>query len=172
MSSGDHEVEVFIREHGVKAIAYLVARGGPQDMAEAAAYQAFQILHRRLERGLPVENPPAYMRKIAFNLLKRAYKRQFGRELPDSDYVENVQETDNSEIEQIASRLDLQRLVGRLPARQRQVIETRYLKDYSVIETAALLEISSRAVQDNTRLALKNLRKYAEEETVREEETR
>jgi RNA polymerase sigma factor (sigma-70 family) len=172
VSPEDHELEALIREHGVRLIAYLTGHGVPQNMAEASAFEAFQVVHRLKERARPPEQPAAYMRTVALRGARKAYKKQYGRELPDSEYLERAVEPVDPEVEQVVLREDVRRLVSRLSPRQRQVIERRYLHDYSVIETAGLLGISPRAVMENTRAALKNLRQLAQQDTTWKEETR
>ncbi|MDH2426435.1 sigma-70 family RNA polymerase sigma factor [Sphaerisporangium sp. TRM90804] len=172
MSPEDHEIETFIREHGVRLIAYLIGCGAPQDMAEAGAYEAFQVLHRLKERGRPPEHPAAFMRRVAVHSVRKAYKKQYGRELPDSEHLESSMGPIDSEDEQVILREDVRRLLRELPTRQRQVIERRYLRDYSVLETAGSLGISARAVQANTNAALKNLRRLVQQNPIWEEEAR
>jgi len=67
--------------------------------------------------------------------------------------------------------LTLELAIERLPLRQRQVIELRYLRDFSVAETAEILGIAEGTVGPTTTSAIRKLRQFLEEhgETWKEE---
>jgi RNA polymerase sigma factor (sigma-70 family) len=53
---------------------------------------------------------------------------------------------------------DLRNAIGRLPRRQQQVIELRYLRDFTVGETAQILNIAKGTVGPTTSAALHRLK--------------
>ncbi|MCA2220916.1 RNA polymerase sigma factor [Nonomuraea aurantiaca] len=170
MIQDDQEVEAFISGYGIRLTTFLVQhRGIPEHIAEEAVSTAFVILHRHLQSGRRVEHPASFTGTIAFHEALRLCQKQ-GKEQPNSDYVQSMDHSVDSAFETFLLREELTQLVKRLPPRQREVIILRYLLDLSVKETARRLNCATGAVEDNTRLALKNLRGYMRKDSVREGE--
>lgn len=154
------EIEALVREHGGPLKGYLQKLGISRDLADDAFTDALLavVVKRRDEK--PLTHPKAFLFTVARNA---AFKRLkvLGSELPDSEAVEGAQAPDMLEAIEISA--DVRRAIMQLPPRQRQVVEFRYLYDFSVAETAQILGMAEGTVGPTTKAALDNLKRIIEE---------
>ena len=169
-----------------KMVAYhmdrrLAARVDPSDVVQEALAEAAQRLDDYLrERPLPFY---PWLRQLAWDRLVEAYrrhvaagKRSVRREEPDV-----LDLPDESAVELAARLLDLgsspsahllrdelrrgvREALGRLAARDREVLELRHLEQLSTRDTAAVLGISEGAVKTRHLRALQRLRRLLGED--------
>jgi RNA polymerase sigma factor (sigma-70 family) len=105
--------------------------------------------------GDEIAQPWGYLRRIVINEIFDRSRRQARERAATGRYKPPVQ----ADCEQAAVDRDLvRRLLGRLPAHQRRIIELRFLADLSERETALRLGISVGAVKSGTSRALARLR--------------
>jgi RNA polymerase sigma factor (sigma-70 family) len=83
--------------------------------------------------------------------------------------VEEAQAPDMLEVIEISA--DVRRAIRQLPRRQRQVVELRYLYEFSVAETAQILGMAEGTVGPTTKAALDKLKRIIEDHGGRWEET-
>ncbi len=122
---------------GLVAIAWGLT--GSRDTAEDMAQEALLSLHRRLERGEPIENPAAYVRRSCSNLSVSWVRRKMAetRALLRVGAPQGSAPASDAENEAFWSE------VRRLPRRQAQVVALFYGYDMSVADVASTLEIST-----------------------------
>ena len=138
---------------------FLRARIGPNDAEDLTAEtfcRAYQHLDHWEDRGIPIR---AWLLVIARNLVfERARKaRAVMVPLDDRDDVSHRA----SHEEEVGTSVEAKAAVAELaalPESHRTVIELRYLRDLSVTETSAVLDISEEAVRALSYRALKALR--------------
>lgn len=161
----DKEIEAFIREHGVALQGILRARIQlPQGLVEEVMNDTFLAVAHKLRRGEELTAPRAFAVRVARNAaidrLRERFRATEVPSLPDledsGDGVDMMAGIDLSE--------DLRRSVKRLPDRQQRVIELRYLRDFSIAETADMLDIAPGTVASTTAAAIQNLRRIIKDE--------
>lgn len=154
-----NEIEVFYRDHYrrlLRVIIFLAA--GDVDLAKDAMDEAIAVA---CERWDLIENPPAYVRRVAANWLIRE-KRKARRTIPmPSDEIgEKLNHTTGQPIwEQQAWVMEL---LEQLPPAQREVMAC-IIDDLRPAEIAELLGKTPAAVRQNLSAARRRLRKYLAE---------
>ena len=145
--------------HFHRVYAYVIRRTGSrteaEDITSIVFERAFVNLPRFEWRGVPLIG---WLFRIAANALadrRQQMERDLGEPLPDLP--------DAAESNGIERRTMLFQLVERLPDRQRQVVEMRFVVGRSIREIAAALGCSEGAVKQLQLRALENLRKHLEE---------
>lgn len=135
--------------------AYLLT--GDRAIAEDLLQVALVRVGRRWD--VARQAPHAYAHRVLVNLLhdrRRSLSRRV-TEAPLEELNGRHQPTvDNSDA--LIDRISLASAVGRLPARQREVVVLRFFADLSVSETAAAITASEGTVKTHTSRALDTLR--------------
>jgi RNA polymerase sigma-70 factor (sigma-E family) len=140
---------------GLLRSAYLLT--GDREHAEDLLQMALVRVARRW--NVARRSPEAYAHRVLVNLLhdRRRYLSRRVRERPLAESA------DRSEVMVDSSQAVIERLaiiaaLGRLPARQREVVVLRFFADLSVAETAAAIGSSEGTVKTHTSRALTGLR--------------
>lgn len=136
------------------------------DLAEDCVSETFSRFLRVMRQGgAPVENARAYLYRVAHNWITDHYRRQ---PLPSLSLDTDLHEEPDSNpsfllsVEQERQRIRMALL--RLPEDQRQVIELRFLEDWSHREVAVALGKSEEATRALQHRALITLRRLLAEE--------
>jgi RNA polymerase sigma-70 factor (ECF subfamily) len=137
------------------------------DLAEDCVSETFSRFLRVVRDGTaPVDNVRAYLYRIAHNWVTDHYRRQ---PLPpislDSDRHEEPNSNPSTLVAVELERERIRAALLSLPPEQRQVIELRFLEDWSHKEVAAALGKSEEATRALQHRALSALRRILVEET-------
>ena len=155
-SEVDEEFARYVRarQHQLLRAAYLVC--GDAHLAEDLVQGALAKLASRWER-LRHENPDAYVRRILYRDAVSSWRRTRRESLSSlPDLPAGVPERDRAP--ETASRVDLQRALAHLTAKQRAVVVLRFFEDRSEADTAEVLGVSVGTVKSQTHAALARLR--------------
>jgi RNA polymerase sigma factor (sigma-70 family) len=128
--------EVFYLREYPKVVGLLHGLLGSRLVAEELAQETFLIAYRDWERISRLDNPRAWVRKVAINQrgsFLRAYLRQQARE---RDAVARYEE---DSIKLADDHAEVWQAVRTLPPLQAQVVALHYFEDYSVAQIAAAL---------------------------------
>jgi RNA polymerase sigma-70 factor (ECF subfamily) len=128
--------EVFYLREYPQVVGLLHGLLGSRLVAEELAQETFLVAYRDWDRISRLDNPRAWVRKVAINqrsLFLRAYLRQQTRE---RDAV--VRDEEDS-IKLADDHAEVWQAVRTLPPLQAQVIALHYYEDYSVAQVAAAL---------------------------------
>lgn len=136
------------------------------DLAEDCVSETFSRFLRVVRDGnAPVDNVRAYLYRIAHNWVTDHYRRQ---PLPPISLDSDRHEEPNSNPSVLVGvELEKERIRAallRLPPEQRQVVELRFLEDWSHKEVAAALGKSEEATRALQHRALGTLRRILVEE--------
>jgi RNA polymerase sigma-70 factor (sigma-E family) len=149
---------------GLRRSAYLLCgdRHGADDLVSIAIGKLF----RSWGRVSRVDQPVAYLRKMLVNAWLDERRRPWRRERPKAVLPESAAPPEPD----IAARVELFRLLSRLPARRRAVLVLRFLDDLSVQQTAEILGCATGTVKSHTARGLADLRGFlAAAQTCRRE---
>jgi RNA polymerase sigma-70 factor (sigma-E family) len=152
-SEADPEFVAYVRarQHRLLRAAYLVC--GDVHLAEDLLQEAFVKLALRWDR-LRDERPDAYVRTIVFRDAVSAWRKRRREELAGLD----VPESRPWPASEPGERVDVQRALESLTAKQRAVLVLRYLEDRSEAQTAQILGVSVGTVKSTAHDALSALR--------------
>ncbi|MBL7502815.1 sigma-70 family RNA polymerase sigma factor [Frankia sp. CNm7] len=157
-------LETLYTEHWEGLHWYLVSQGCPPGEAEDFVHDGIKILLVNWDTLQCPENARAYWYKTSFRLMRRSLKLRRER-LTTDDPAHRLQALPDS-ADTLAD-IDIRRaavdIVGNLPLRQRQVFWLRAVEDFSVEETARVLQITPGTVKSNYHDAKKNVEKLVNE---------
>ena len=137
-----------------RVVGVLVLHTGAPDVAEDLAQEAFA----RLCRHWPVDEPRAWLLRVAVNLATSRWRRL--------SYERRARQQLDATLEQTPDHgagtplaLVLRQAVVELPLRQRSVVALRFYLDLSVDDTAQTLQMAPGTVKSTTSQALTRLRR-------------
>ena len=152
---------------------YAVRLLGDASIAEDCVSETFSRYLGAIQRGGgPTDNIRAYLYRVAHNWVTDFYRRQ---PLPELDIEDNepVENGSNPALE-VANSMERERVraaILRLPAEQQQVIQLRFLENWSHEEVAQVLGKSADATRSMQYRAIRSLRSILmEEDSVDEQE--
>jgi RNA polymerase sigma-70 factor (ECF subfamily) len=152
---------------------YAVRLLGDATMAEDCVSETFSRFLAAIQRGGgPTDNVRAYLYRVAHNWVTDYYRRQ---PLPELD-IEDHEPVENSsnpalEVSKTMERERVRAAILRLPAEQQQVIQLRFLENWSHEEVAQVLGKSADATRSMQYRAIGSLRSILmEEDSVDEQE--
>ena len=135
------------------------------DLAEDCVADTFHRFLIAMRSGASVANIRAYLYRIAHNWITDHYRRRPPPAVPLDENLHSMPEGDPSHL--VGQELDRQRVRSallRLPAEQRQVIELRFMENWSHIEVADALGKSVEATRAMQYRAVEALRRILAEE--------
>jgi RNA polymerase sigma factor (sigma-70 family) len=125
----------YLREYP-KVVGLLHGLLGSRLVAEELAQETFLVAYRHWDRISRLDNPRAWVRKVAINQrgsFLRAYLRQQTRER------DAVARDEEDSIKLADDHAEVWQAIRTLPPLQAQVIALHYYEDYSVAQVAAAL---------------------------------
>ncbi len=141
------------RQHALLRAAYLVC--GDVHLAEDLLQGALVKLAERWPR-LKGEHPDAYVRTILYRDAVSAWRRRRHEVLGLPAGGADGRRPDGAD--RVTDRVDLERALAALTAKQRAVLVLRFVEDRSEREAAAVLGVSVGTVKSQTHAALERLR--------------
>jgi RNA polymerase sigma-70 factor (ECF subfamily) len=167
----EKEIETLVRDHGAVLEGFL--RGPrlrlPDHLVGVVINETLMVAWRKLRQGEPLTSPRGFLCRVARNAAIDNLKALYAAGTPSQDpTVGDRGDTDMLADVEISE--DLSRAVRKLPAQQRKVIELRYLRDFSINETADILNIAPGTVASTASAAVRRLRVLMEPgDDIREE---
>lgn len=152
----DPQLEAFVAVEHSRVIGLLVLYTDDRGVAEELAQDAIVRLCQHWPRVSGMENPRAWLSRVAINLARswfrrRGVERRANRRhgLPDP-----VPDTDDD----VAATMAVRAAVAALPPRQRTVVALRFYAGLSVAETATAMRCAEGTVKSLTHKAMAALR--------------
>jgi RNA polymerase sigma-70 factor (ECF subfamily) len=162
-----------IYEHyspGIYRYAYRLL--GDQNVAEDCVSETFSRFLGAIKRGGgPTDNVRAYLYRVAHNWITDYYRRKPLPELP-LDVKEHVEPGSNPDklVSEALERDRVRAAVLRLPPEQQQIIQLRFLEDWSHEEVAQVLGKSADATRSMQYRAIVSLRRMLIEEPDKDDD--
>lgn len=158
----DRQALVEIYEHySPEIFRYAYRLLDDNDLAEDCVADTFHRLMVAIRSGTNFENMRAYLYRIAHNWVTDHYRRQPLPTLPLDEDAQSDPEDNPSQL--VAQRMDRQRVraaILRLSPEQREVIELRFMENWSHYDVATALGKSvdaTRALQHRAVEALRQI---------------
>jgi RNA polymerase sigma-70 factor (ECF subfamily) len=151
--------DVFERDYDclVKALTIVA---GDRDTAADAVQEAFVRLVRNWSRLAAYEDPAAWVRRVALNLI-RDHRRSIWRQ---ARLLLRIEQQPSVPEEARSSNPELWNQVGSLPPKQRTAVALYYVGDLTAREVAHAMHVSEGTVDQHLHRALKTLRETLEEQ--------
>ncbi|MEV6341343.1 sigma-70 family RNA polymerase sigma factor [Nocardia vinacea] len=160
----DGDFRDFVQEHWLRLCGYITSLGAPPDVVDEAAQDAFLVMAREWHR-LCNQAPKAYLFAVARNRAIKLIRKHRG-------YAAITEPLEAASVEMIDPRFDLVHVINRetlvnmlrrLPPRQRQAVELRYIYEFSILEVAEIMGVSAGTVKRNAHDGMQALQKLTEE---------
>ena len=165
------ELIAIYEENSPGIYRYAVRLLGDVSLAEDCVSETFSRFLGVIQRGGgPQENIRAYLYRVAHNWVTDYYRRQPLPEM-DIDDHEPVEPGSNPSLE-VAEMMEKERVraaILRLPAEQQQIIQLRFLENWSHEEVAQVLGKSTDATRSMQYRAIGSLRRMLMEEDPNDE---
>ena len=161
----EKEIEALVAENGKKLERYLRCQKIrlPAYLIGDVINDALLVIADKLRRGHTFDNIGSYLFRVARNAAIDRLKVRYAAEVPDSEALAAYQDQ-NDMLENAEISHDLHHAIKQLPRRQQQVIELRYLREFTVAETAEILNIAKGTVGPTTAAAKRRLQQILTEE--------
>lgn len=141
----------------------VMRRTGSLATAEELVQDALAALYEELRRGVEIRQPRAWVVRVVYRMLSREYHRQ-RREAALLEEIETLQESVWQEPVEEEAEGVLERLVGGLTPREREVLLLR-AESFKYRQIAELLGISKNSVNTLLARALEKLQRAAKGES-------
>ena len=160
-SFSKQEIIDIYEQHSPGIYRYAYRLLGDQKVAEDCVSETFSRLLDVVRRGGgPTDNVRAYLYRVAHNWITDYYRRKPLPELP-LDIKEHVEPGSDPEnlVTDAMERDRVRTAILRLPPEQQQIIQLRFLENWSHDEVARLLEKTTDATRSMQYRALASLRR-------------
>jgi RNA polymerase sigma factor (sigma-70 family) len=160
----EKEIEALVADHGKDLERYLQCGRIhlPAWLVGEVINDALLVIADKRRRGHTFTDVRAYLFKVAKNAAIDCLKCLYATEIPDSEAIAACPDGHDM-LASVEIRHDLRQAIRQLPRRQRQVIQLRYLGDFTVTETAEILDIAPGTVGPTTNAALQRLKQVMTE---------
>ena len=139
------EVDELYRKHGSEVYRYAFAVLGNHADAEDVAQTTFLNAYRALEQGVHPRKPSNWLLAIASNAIKQRFRQEQARprqvELDDRTAKAEIDEPEGPTVGELLSAL------SKIPPQQRQAIVLREFEGRSYAEIAAILDVTTGALE-------------------------
>lgn len=160
----EKEIEALVAECGGNLERHL--RGGkvrlPEHLVGEVINDALLVVVDKRRRGHTLANAAGYLFAVARNAAIDRLRTLYAGGTPDAAVTSGRQDGHDMLANAEASH-DLRTAIRQLPRRQQQVIELRYLRDFTVEETARILGVAKGTVGPTTATALRRLKEIMTE---------
>jgi RNA polymerase sigma-70 factor (ECF subfamily) len=136
----------------------LAAAFGDRELASEAVQEAFVRAYTRWRRVRRLDNPAAWVRRVAINLLRDQHRRR-GRRDRAIERLAAMTPTHSVDADHTTGAGAVLEHLQSLPQQQRLAVALFYLEDASVAEVAHAMSISEGAVKYHLNQGRTSLRK-------------
>ena len=159
IQNGDQDAfKEFFNNHYDYILLYLINRGMNQQEAEDLAQKAFIYIWENKKNINPGLSLKSYLYRIAYTrMLNHFEQKKDTDELPEQLPLDHTNPEENAEYEELQSAL--KKAIKKMPERRRAVFEHCFIQELSYRETAEVLSISKKSVENHMVLAFRDIRK-------------
>lgn len=158
IKNGDQEAfKKFYDESFEKVYTYLRSKGIRSDEAEDLIQKAFIYIWENRKKINPDLSLHAYLFRIAYTRMINLLKKTEPADL-DELKVKQSEETPLDKLQFSDLQKSLEAAIQKMPERRKSVFEHCFINEFTYKETAEILKISPKTVENHMALALKDLR--------------
>ncbi len=146
-----------------KIFRFIFFRVNSQEKAEDISSEVFSRYWQQLKKGLKIENPSAFLYKVARNLVTDYYREKGRAQMVSLDNCppEEINDPNSNIVQQAVLRSDFNTILSamtNLKQDYQEIIIWRYLDELSIPEIAKMLNKSEGAIRVMLCRALKVLK--------------
>jgi len=158
IQNGDQDAfKSFFDNHYENIFLYLINRGMNKQEAEDLTQKAFIYIWETRKNIKPGLSLKSYLYRIAYTRMLNHFKQKKDTdELPDQLLMKSVNPEENTEYLELKSAL--KKAIEKMPERRRAVFEHCFIQELSYRETAEVLSISKKSVENHMALAFRDIR--------------
>jgi len=158
IQDGDQDAfKDFFDNHYDNIFLYLLNRGMNQQEAEDLTQKAFIYIWENRNNIKPDLSLKSYLYRIAYTRMLNHFEQKKETEvLPEQLPLEHANPEENVEYEELQSAL--KKAIKKMPERRRAVFEHCFIQELSYRETAEILSISRKTVENHMAHAYKDVR--------------
>tara|TARA_R100001143_G_C3360727_1_gene135359 strand:- start:2794 stop:3384 length:591 start_codon:yes stop_codon:yes gene_type:complete len=158
IKNGDQEAfKKFYDESFEKVYIYLSSRGIRSDVAEDLIQKAFIYIWENRQKINPDLSLHAYLFRIAYSRMINHLNRSKPADYDELKTEPNV-ETPLDKLQLSDLQESIETAIKKMPERRRSVFEHCFINEFTYKETAEILKISPKTVENHMALALRDLR--------------
>lgn len=158
IKNGDQEAfKKFYDESFEKVYIYLSNRGIRSDVAEDLIQKAFIYIWENRQKINPDLSLHAYLFRIAYTRMINHLNKANSADLDESK-VKHTDETPLDKLQLSDLQESIETAIQKMPERRRSVFEHCFINEFTYKETAEILKISPKTVENHMALALRDLR--------------
>ncbi len=155
-SAAPDDFDAFCRQEHRRLVEMLSLYCGDRTVGEEMAQEAFIKAGRDWSKVKKMDNPRAWLRRVAINLANSYFRRKgIERRAKATLQSRTLNVATNPDL---LAGLALRDALATLPARQRLVLVLRYFDDLSVAQVAEVMDCPQNTVRSLGRRALESLR--------------
>lgn len=159
IKNGDEKAfKTFFDAHYDALFVFLRSRNIPKDIAEDLIQKAFLYIWEHRKNIKPNLSLKAYLFRIAYTRMLN-HIEQDRNHLDIDDHINETTKTPLDSAEYQDLHTAFKEAITNMPERRRTVFESCFIEDLTYKETAELLSISVKTVENHMALAFKDLRK-------------
>ncbi|MGF1669096.1 MAG: RNA polymerase sigma factor [Balneolaceae bacterium] len=157
---GDHQAfKMFYNRHSLSLYRFIVSRGMDEADAQDLVQKAFVLVWEKRDGIDPAKSLRAYLFQIAYTRMLNHFRDN--KKFDDSEEIpvgiDEKTPAENLENKLLKKAID--KAIQAMPEKRRMVFEFCFLKDFTYRETAEVMNVSVKTVENHMALALKDMRK-------------
>lgn len=159
IKKGDEKAfQAFFNNHYDDLFVFLRSRNMSRDVAEDLIQKAFIYIWENKHKIKPDLSLKAYLFRIAYTRMLN-YIEQEKKYVDFEEQVNGTSKTPHDSAEYTDLNEAFKKAISEMPEKRRLVFESCFLQDLTYRETAEILDISIKTVENHMALAFKDLRK-------------
>jgi RNA polymerase sigma factor (sigma-70 family) len=160
------EFSAFCAELHPRLVGALSLYCGERGVAEELAQEALALAYRDWSKVRQLHDRAGWVFRVGFNLCNSYFRRRVAERRANA----RARQTSNAIVPaaEPEDSVAIRRSVARLPRRQRAAVVLRFLADYSIAETARVMDCPEATVKTLTRRGLAALRLHDDIQEFRE----
>ncbi|NBC25260.1 MAG: RNA polymerase sigma-70 factor [Bacteroidetes bacterium] len=160
IKEGDHQAfKSFYDQHYDGLCRYLTSKNIRQEDAEDLIQKAFIYIWENREKINPDQSLQSYLFRIAYTRMINHVKKnsKFNDEIPENEPSRFHSPEEELEFSELNNRLE--QAVEEMPEKRKAVFTSCFIKERTYKETATILDVSIKTVENHMALALRDVRK-------------
>ncbi|MCG8373326.1 MAG: RNA polymerase sigma-70 factor [Balneolales bacterium] len=159
IKQGDHSAfKRFFNKHHAFLYHFLLKKGISEQQAEDLVQQAFVIIWNKRSDINPKKSLRSYLFRIAYTRMLNLIRDNSKFE----DQADNIEDFSESTPDQDLTNKELgiaiEHAINSMPEKRQTVFRLCFIQEFTYKETAEILEVSVKTVENHMGLALKELR--------------
>ena len=166
IKKGDHEAfKKFFDKYSAFLLNFLIKRGTAREAAKDLVQQAFVMIWEKRETIDETKSLRAYLFRIAYTRMLNLFRdhSKYDEDAdPESnasiDQDENTEPESNTELNQA-----IEKAISSMPDKRQEVFRMCFIQEFTYKETAQVLDVSVKTIENHMGLALKDMREMLKE---------